>query len=517
MVLKHGETSMEMVDAAVQDGAWRIKVEQVPESVYVTEAWFDGAAVRGTSVMRVDDPKALALRGRLVPTLTVRVFADESGQELSGVCVATRPLDDHKRLHPGNEGCEVRARNQASPVRFGTRSIASQQTFWVAAPSRAWQPIEMFTTRAHERFVSLEPGGDVLVTCTGMRRTSNGSKLRIYANQSREPICEVAPQPGGTKIEHLPTGSLRLALEMGRWSRTPHVLASANIQVRVGQLCRVELKVAAEPKVFRAAAAGTLLIGESWGDNWSLQLVATGHNSTQFATNTTMSRSAMQEGPPREYSWRISQLSCGTYQVFVRGPNYRTVLTIPAGGVKNARIVVPEPATIELRVVDRDGKEPSPDDSLPVWRHVADSGANRFASTKASLQTDGSYRIVTPAGKVHVQWHPEGYGRASREFLVGPGTHQVQLEIERECGFEIVWKEGSIRIPWPLLTALTIRNASGELVPHRVAESRVITEESGALTLSIPPIAGYLPIPDLNVFVDPGGWAKAEVQLVRKY
>ncbi|MGE3172586.1 MAG: hypothetical protein AB7O97_08150 [Planctomycetota bacterium] len=521
----------ERVPVVVTDGAFDTGPMPRPERVTVSSLQLGGRPVRLDPVQPDPgdelplDAGPIALRGRWLPMLTLRVLDDTTGIDLGGVVVARPKTETWQSLsHPGDEALDVLVEHGRSPLRYHAPTISSRQTLWVHAQGHAWQKVEIDATDPAERLVRLLPGGDVDLLLSGAERP-RGSAVRVYTPGDTKPIVEFSrlrTQP--FRMSGLPAGPVELRLELGPWFRQPTVLCRTTVDVPVGGIATATLLM--EDRVERPAAvpvSGVLVVPAAWRhERCHLEIEPTGPLKGWADDPTRIGLTEMERQGDAELAFAVrGGLMPGPHLVVVEGTGFRARFTVPPGGTDELRFELPPPCEVRVRLLDAETGRPVVVEgfgfALAVW--APDPAAEDGDSTDAQLRQhdDGTWRCQSVPGPIAIMAHPAGYEWANTSHAVGPGVNEFVLQLRRVCGVRVTLVDGEAELPWVMEFHGELKTRDGEsFTAYWSSDGSIAAKGPGDLILHLDPIPGFLPVDPIPVTVPPGEWVPVRVALRRK-
>jgi hypothetical protein len=447
-----------------------------------------------------------------------------TGRDLDDVTVlraAKWPRED--LTHPGGSGeGRVIVRSAASPVTLpASAERPSCRTLLVGAPQHAWARVELHREPGGERLVRLEPGASLEVVIAG-----SDPAVRVVLRvsragaESRKPLAELDPPArGATRLDGLPAGRLRVALEIGDWWREPRVLAEAEVELRPGETTPLTLRPEAVEVPALAPLSGLVVIPEAWEIDQPFLSVHLRDPLLAGGRETVYPR-LVETDDPEIWRFDAGDVQPGRYRAEVHECPWEVVFVVPPGGLSGLRIEVPPPGRVVVTVLDAATGEPAdlPDIDWHPRRPEPDMGGG-VGSAERDPGT-GRYVFRAPQGEVVLGVVTDGWRVVQKTVTVGPGTTEATLRVSRTGGsIRLTVREGEAAVPWRFEWKVRIEAVGG---PGRVVGGSYDSEahvaelsHEGLYRVRFPTLPGFEPVPPVEVRVRSGEVTPLEIRLVR--
>ncbi|MEO6708685.1 MAG: hypothetical protein ABI054_08985 [Planctomycetota bacterium] len=529
-VLWHGSSGSHL-DVEVVAGIWSTSI---PASTGIQGLELDGVvlgdrrafALEGTPArLPAADHPALELRVHWSAESLLYVRDRASGRDLDHVMV----VDGADRLsmgptHPGESATSAQDLG-ASPIHLSPLQDSRRtRALYARSAGYAWGRIELDCKRGGERFLLLDPGGDLEVELIGNSEDPN-AMLRLFATES-EPVFEFGlSSKDALKISGLLPGEYRLAAQIGEWWRKPVTLGEVPALIFANETTRVVLAVTAPALTSRVPLGGTLVLPEEWdlGDfslEFELLGTALGGGDGRFEIDGyDMTR---DEDKPGVLSWKAPDAQPGRYEVELRELGFSVGLDVPPQGLLDARIEVPQPAWVEVRCLD-DATGADLEAAEVGWHFAKPKGVSGWSDEDAEWNAElRCFRFRAPIGSVMISADCDKYESNSRSVKVAVGTNNFEFRLSKQCGLRPILRDDTTVIPWEFDEKIKLVPAEGQknLRETRSLGGGVVTLyrlQPGLYTLKLPQIPGYLPVPDETVRLETGVVVEHVVQLVREH
>lgn len=511
MLLLFGEQSLRF-PIAVKSGRFLLTSPRQPSGFFVADARLGGR------VVACDDhgdlaasATTLALRGRWLPALHLRVVDHTTHTDLTDVrivrCVDQGPIT----AHPGNRVAEV-ARGD-SPLAFQPAGGNGSHVYWARSPGYAWSCISIHADCTEQLELDLARGGDLDVVTTGT--APQRARIQLYRHEEVPTAADTArvagePAPqeldwdlstrhaevelatsGTTPIEGLEPGNYDVRVAMTDGDRVSLTLGAAKTAVAAGgrTTVAIALRSVAEPP--RAPVAGSLVVGAGWPEPTAISLRAIGTTRVWQPQVTVLPIARMQRQGDHAWAWDAGELPAGTYEAAVVGILHRVALTLPDEGNRNVQITVPEPADIAIRLIDVVDGANLLDEHVVAWTvHAADSEGN-VIELGGRRQTDGAYHVLASPGMVRVGATVRDYRQIGGSIDARSGANTLSLQAQREFGIEVVLLDGGNEVPWTGDIRANLVDDTGTSVLDGRQRNRLSPRVPGRFTLLVPEFGPY--------------------------
>jgi hypothetical protein len=513
-------------DVLVARGKWWTEVPDDPPvdalSISVAELG-RRRAVHGESgdqriALPSDGVLPLELRWPAETRLSVRDRA--SGRELAPVLlVESRSWPDSDRAHPGHAAARARDLGP-SPVTLPGGSDFGRRTFHARSPGYAWARVEVDQDRGGEHVLLLDPAGDLEVVIAGEVRDP-GTRLRAYG-AADAPAFDASLEGDSVLVEALREGAYRVRAEIGAyWA--PLVLGEVEADVVFGRRSRVTLALRAPDASVNAPLAGVLVLPEEWQlADFALWLRLTdepplgGWDGHVWIRSHEMER---EESTSEVFRWSAGEVQTGRYEVRLPEVSYHAALEVGPQGCTDARIEIAPPAEVRVRCIDVETGA----DLEAAWVNwgARTEGSTSWMTVAAPFdRTLDRWVCRVPVGRVDVFACCEGYERSTQELDVGPGRSELVLELARLTTLAVTLRDGDVAVSWDTVGATArLEAAEGQEDYHsyeRAVHAQLLHKrQPGLYRLTIPPIAGYEPVPETLVRLERGETQELVVELRR--
>jgi hypothetical protein len=475
----------------------------------------------GNEKISIPESREMTLRARWPKPSTVRVFDPTGATELEDIDVVRYSDWDHEHdIHPaGDREAKTVLGGAASPIRLPAEDRSC--VYWIRAPGYAWRSVSVNHLCGGEQEVRLEPGGALEVTLSNHKPVAD-SHLYIYRapRVSGVPALQIMPDRTGlVVVEHLAAGKYGLMFVVGEWSRSPVPLGFGVAEVTADHRTEVRLNLldpsVKEPTV---ALAGTLEVPVAWGEVRPRIVLS----DVEFDFDMLVRRATLTKLEPGIYRWDAGAVPPGPYVVDVHRFGLQVLIAVGAGGNQEARIRVPEPVDLVVRVLDRATNEPA-DLGVLLWNvaHLPGLIEGPVEPVKRDPKSR-NFPVRIPAGEIEFHVHGDLVGSHTERREIRPGLREITLYVDCHCGIEVVLKDGDVTVPFRGELRIRAERPEGGEVKQtgysRTASGHMLLlKEPGCYRIAFAgSLEGYLPIPPQTVMVERGKRIKLEVQLERR-
>jgi len=348
---------------------------------------------------------------------------------------------------------------QEGTDRYGNRFV------WVRAAGFTWAHVEIDFTKP-EATVELVPAAELLVDVRGRLPDASRGTARLRVRDPRVPsesedvesesvpaqagqvIFDAVATLGATAIPGLRARPLEVSVELGDRLRPPLVLATTKVDPIVGRTTRVTLVVDELAPVERVPIAGTLLIPPTWpAGEWAqesdenapeeqkLAIQPLDLKGATGADEQSIALSSMTpiEGTPGAYRWRARPVQPARYSFLLQAAGWALAVDVPRGGRDDLALVVPEAATLRVRITDaKDGSPLGPQGV--TWRRDAEGVRDVLWDVELHGGTIlGEFTGRVPVGPGRVSWSDGNWqvdpSTASAE--IHPGSQEIAVTARR--------------------------------------------------------------------------------------
>jgi hypothetical protein len=520
------------VDVEVQGGTWSasfagLEVAGPVRAIHVVNLRLGGRVAvleQGQGeTMKLPARGFLDLRARWLTSIVLHVQDHETGQELPEVELVEVEHGIFNTQHPGpSDGVSLGVED--SPIELE----ASEENEWrrvihARSPGYAWGRIEIDPSRPQDRFLLLDPGGNLGVTLTGAVHEP-GTRLRVIGGRAHQPLFDAELRGQYTfEIASFPAGRYQVRVGVGDWWRDSRVLGEAEVEVVAGQRADVVLAVEALEPVERVPLEGTLVLLAEWGiEEPSIALELLDPPSGNQETHSYIDGEAMTrvEGSPNTFRWSAGAVQPGRYEIGLYEPPFSVSLAVGPTGERDARVVVPPPCEVFVRCVDDEtGADIDVEDlhwscRRPQWVNGGSLSSARFDDALSR------WRFRAPMGEIDFKASDHRYAHHQGHGTVVNGTNEFVLRLRPVTGVLLVLRDGEAEIGWD-------DHWSANLSPLRATnhgwskarvDGRLLigVQASGPFRLTVSEIPGYEPVPEETIEIERGKVLEHVIELRRR-
>jgi hypothetical protein len=439
-------------EVEVRDGSWNAKLGEEPGRT-VGSLSVGGCILGSRTAVPGAEARALAipadgrleLRVRWLTDILLHVRARDSGRELDDVFIYELPPvqrgSSRDMLHPGRDARAMGRELGPSPVRIDAREgdWIEPHILYATSSGYAWGRIELDARKVEEHTLLLDPSGELelLISVLGGEPWDLSAEIQLFRSAVQD-AQEFLDVPLGRSrafvLEALPAGHYTAqARSYGS------LLGMVEVEVTADQRLQATLELG-QPSVRFVPFEGTLVLPAEWSTEWglddfSLDFSLQGrfdNGGRQGSFRIGRSEMVLEEGSPQRFRWSASALGDTRYRVRLNHVDYVVELDTGPSGTRDARIELPAPGHVSLRLVDdRSGEEvesegvsyaPLTPRAFKVWNFVKLTGGSRA----------NPWKFRVPQGDILVLTRPNLYEQAARVVKVGPGRNELVLQLRRK-------------------------------------------------------------------------------------
>lgn len=523
-------------EVTVKDGQWFLDIR--PD---VTRLFFGDARIQ-----LGDRPATLAELKEFVPVpedgflalyafwpenSILRVKAADSGLELGNIeLVAGLDWPKSDDTHPGKYSPDkVLLSSGQSPIDLSgldrDDDYYEPRIYYARSPGYAWNRIEINHDLGGERILTLERCGSAKITIAGCDPNSKAClRFRPNAPNEMRPYLDLPLNKARfVTVDSLTPGEYNVSVEIGKWWSFPQVLAKEMVLLRVGQCTHLTLTLEESPSMATGILNGTLVIPKKWAfDRYyiTVELLDTPLGNTP--DHQTLFQGDIKPIPDLEdtYAWSFGTVQAGRYKITFRKISYSKVIEVPADGATNFKFILPPPAKVIVRVIDRSTLLDI-DMSQLHWYPDLPTKETGWSPCTVHSNDQKRFEFSAPLGKIEIctggNLH---YQHSSLMLDVQPGFNEATLEVDRAYLFQVTLMDGDTNIPWDNKWDVEVKQVDGDQTSigygFRDAIIRFKVPQPGKYRFSIPEIQGYDPIPEQEVFVEADKTVDHVIHLRRK-
>lgn len=489
-----------------------------------TSGWANGVALGADGRVHLEYTWA--------PPLRLHVLDAETGGHLTRVQLVT-DMDEGFAFPKTVQGA-VMVTSAASPIEVPivvADDLRSNAALFVRSAGYAWQRIVVDTLEGGDRTMTLQLGGGADITVRG-KLPGGTIYLRLWREDDKgeQPYFEREIEFAGLEaIRSLQLGAYEAKVQIGEWWSNPRDIAKGTLEVEAGTLASLTLDLKRPGAVRRVPFAGELIVPASLTlTNPEVVLQFTGdqsqgqHAYLRLGFAEKPPHLVTIEGRPGAFQFDAGPATPGPYQVTINEIGYRGTLVLGPNGTTRARIVVPEPGALTVRVVDATTGE----DAGAAWIswHMVlldHGGSHRPTRVNVNPKTK-RFHLRVPSGRIALSADSESFSEAVGTVVDVPpgGSVEHTLRVTRSGSFLLVLREGKARVPFDWDWNVDVTGLDGESEAYMWGENdkgqQVWVDKPGRYKLAFPLQEGFEKVPDLFIDVAVGKVETHTVQLRRK-
>lgn len=498
-----GEDEVELVGGAGlrADGG---RLRAAPEPPGEPEASLDAAAASRQSL-----PQEASVR--------LHVRDGRSGRELAPVFVLDlERLSDPLVARPGLMA-ERAERMGASPVHLEVP--LDERTVFARSPGFGWGRIEIGPYQ-RERFLDLEPGGDLHVRVVGGPRDP-GTIVRVFADERRRLLAELELHLADELVfEALPVGSVEVAAMLGG-AASSRTVAWADAEIDAGAVASATLVLEPVEPARWVPLSGSLLLPPEWElDDFRLQFQLEGPALERWPGRPLVDRVEMTLADREAglYLWDAREVQPGVYGVELVELGFGARVVVGGVGADDVRIEVGPPSDVRVRCVDALTRQPTGFVALERGSSREDAPTAFLPLTDWNAGFSG-YAFRAPRGRLRLT-APEL--SRSQDYAVRPGQNEFEFElaVTAPTGVRLSLADEEGPVPWDLRKLPTLEPLSGDRRPAAWSLDRgwlvLRVDGPGSHRLRLPDLDGYERVPERDVELEAGRLLEIGIELVRR-
>lgn len=477
-------------------------------------------------------PKEMPQDGRfdliadLVPPMVIHVLDAETGRPLDDVeYKRRRPRETQGRTSRMETAYELR-RASGSPLRIDPlwfELIDERARLTVGRHGYAWRNLDIDTRRAAEMRVELVPGGSLALSLVGPALRSGAHvRLNLHTGRSARREREYPVVANQTiHADRLPPGEYTARVELGNSHRRPLVLGETRFSIRAGDQSAATLRYAAVPAPTVVPFAGTVEVPMGWKTNrftvvaqfLGTKLPRKGRRGDRVSLGKGLEPVA---GSPGVFRFDFEGVQAGRYVLHFFPMRCVKSITIGRAGLEDARLSLPPPVTVRLRLVG-EREDLSPVSSF-YWRAEMPSKSLGTAWRSVSRNADrGLFEFEVPAGPIYIRPDNRDYQRREERLDVPlTGTEATyRLQPAYRVALKATTGNKALNWEWSWPKRIESLDGGGKISSWTRQEHALVFEltSPGRYRLHLGPVEGYEPVAPLDFEVSKDGTTEVRVEL----
>jgi hypothetical protein len=404
-----------------------------------------------------------------------------------------------------------------SPVEVPAEEMGLHN-YWVRARDHAWARIAVAQGYGGERVVRLVRSGTLEARLAPFD-PDVGVALQLY--RDGEHALEWLPdETGFARIEGLPRGRFEVRACLGVWWREPRVFATTEVEIEPGTTKETTLTLRNPPQRQEPVPLeGTLQIDPGWhAAKQPFDLMGCEAQDIDVMDEAFGSHAATVQ-IEEDGRWSAGLVAPGQYCITLGPWMWMQVVEVGPQGTTDARLVVPPPCDVDVRLVDAATGAPVGDDDDVSWCvKSADTKWTSYQQKRQPCAAPGVWTFQAPVGTLVVGLYSDLHDAPSIEVDLKPGKNLVALKAAQNVMCDFALKDGAMPVPLDDLLskglkATAVEGDGGLDECGTGFPARVWFTKAGRYRVSFPPIEGYEPIAPVEVAVAAGKISRVEVQL----
>lgn len=488
------------------------------------------------------DQGALEVLVSWAPMVRLSVVSAETSEHLSEIrLVRGSGWMSEAKKHPGPvEQANVALSNGISPLDLEAntaQATSSSTTYYVHSPGYAWQSVSINYASGGERELRLVPGGALSIQLIGkLPRAAANLCLWGLPSRSKEPDAAFgATTREPVEIEDLPPGSYRLRVQQGEWYNNPIVYAELDVEVTTGVRGEHEMMLEAQEEVPLTKLAGTLVIPEAWNFstfNMHAKFNGTPPNGGSGFLNLKQKDMKQKSGGTNTWLFDFGDRTTGDYKFLFRGTlpdgsgsqygtmEYAIKMRALPGEASNMRIEIPEPANVNVKLLDALSGESTNIGSIHWGSLVPPATRASILNTVPCGVESNTFKFRAPVGTITLGSFGGDFNSLEEDVQIQAGNNEFTFHLRRNCPLVILFLDGESTVPvddfW--VPSPKHLDGNGQLVFTSMGQTGFTTalSEPGRYVFPMPEFDGFEPTPEQTITVVSGEETTHTVQLVRE-
>lgn len=283
-----------------------------------------------------------------------------------------------------------------------------------------------------------------------------------------------------------------------------------------------EVEVPANARV-RATLAGTVVVPKEWNREKIVLIAELLDDSptTEPVVHLLESRE-MKRIPATlsSWSWKIPNLVNGRYRVALRNPAYSIEVELGPDGRDDVVLAPPMPAKVAVCVVDADTGEVLKAGGIS-WQPKRFRPASDGEGGSADMNPEsGMLEFQAPRCDIEIHVWRRDYAEAKESLRVHAGLNELTIGVVKLQGIEVILMDGNTPLRPDVLYQLQpqVIGGDGQTTWRSTTEKgfRIAVSKPGKYRFYVPPIDGYMPVPEQELLVKKGEFTERVIQLKRK-
>lgn len=404
---------------------------------------------------------SVAPGAKRAPSTLLHVRAADTGQELTGVEVVRGVLlASIGWSYPGPYvKRDVLAASATSPISLDNPDETTvggvARPYFARARGYAWGRIDIELGLGTEHELLLPPGGSLSVELTGSMPPPDLAELLIRAANSTHPGPDAIRTLDGSTafvLESLAAGRQIVQVAISHSDPATSKLGEGEVDIVAGATAHLTLLLREIPHRDEVPLEGIVIVPKEWGiDEFRLTAFPLGATTPMPGDHVPPLESKSMrrvEGQPeaRAFSWPA--VPVGSYALDVLPPGWSMTVEVGPRGLTDARVEVPPPALVSVRVLDVNLGVDAPLQEID-WNSIRPEGANEgYQNTAGRNPSTKRYEFSAPIGDVDLTVADPAYLPLSRRVTVGPGRNEFTIEVQQACGIHLELKCGAVSVPF---------------------------------------------------------------------
>ncbi len=321
---------------------------------------------------------------------------------------------------------------------------AGSDRWFIIAPDHAWRFATVAYTGEDEPLVlELGPAGQLELAITRWDELEDPSiAIRSVNNASGPAQLAVTWKDGKTLVDGIPPGNYRVTVRRGDWFSQGQVYGQGTVEIVAEVTAR--LTIDADPGEIREKMPLRGVV--RWTSEWGQQPESIEFEGAEEEnSNVDETVRLEEETESGDFEFKTPPIPTGSYLVVVRPFQWRKRIEVTPG-MAPIELVLGQPATVRVRVLDLASGAPIPDASVSFSCRI--EGVNSWSSDDAPYDSANGVHVVRCGpGRLSVEASADGHvdadygeGRGSFGPQVAPGEmREIELRLRRAARLTVAF------------------------------------------------------------------------------
>lgn len=390
----------------------------------------------------------------------------------------------------------------------------------------AWSSMPIDLTGGGDQVLKLSPGADLKIKLTG-GIPSASIFIRLWKQEASGPtqiveraLSDVRRPNSEILLTGLAEGNYEAHLERGAADKS-QVIANAAVAIVAGSDASVDLAVPAAPADEFAQVVVVVRLDPTWDLK---EFIVDVHDLDRPREMPKFVRNRdMQEREPHVFASKPIRLRVARQQLYLDDAQFGIECEVTSASPQEVTLDVP--ACGKVVVIVKDAVTGAlVEKPVVCYQYLGNKTSSGNGMTGIAPSGPGRVEVRSPLGKIRLFVHGEAgapYLTESPELDVVAGDQEIAVALKRARTITIVFHEGERPVDCGMAVMnLKLFDARGPVTAQGTSfgsgKLTCLVKDAENYTLSLPPVAGYMPIPDMQVDLTSQDLADLVIQLVRQ-